>query len=95
MLCNILQRIINSYGPNDNSIYKLYMSPAVTLVYRSAYSFTLKTKVTCSSEASVDLQRTTPRYITEDRIIHNLQCTVSVVVTALSYKPESSGFDTR
>jgi hypothetical protein len=37
------------------------------LVCCSAYPSTLKIKVTCSSETSVDFQRTTRRYIPEDR----------------------------
>jgi hypothetical protein len=34
---------------------------------------TLKMEAICSSETSVDFQRTTRRYITEDRTLHNLQ----------------------
>jgi hypothetical protein len=35
------------------------------------YSSTLKIEVICSSETSVDFQRTTWRYIPEDRTLHN------------------------
>jgi hypothetical protein len=38
-----------------------------TLVSRWAYSFTLNTEAICSSEISVDIQRTTRNYIAEDR----------------------------
>jgi hypothetical protein len=41
---------------------------------RLAYFSTLKTVVTCSSETSVDFQRTTRRYISEDSTIHNHRC---------------------
>jgi hypothetical protein len=44
------------------------------LVSWSTYSSTLKMEVTCSSETSVDFQRTTPRYIPEDVTIHNHRC---------------------
>jgi hypothetical protein len=33
-----------------------------------------KMEATCSSKMSVDFQRTTWRYIPEDRISHNLRC---------------------
>jgi hypothetical protein len=35
---------------------------------------TLKMEVTCSSETSVDTQRTTRRYIPEDGTLHNHRC---------------------
>jgi hypothetical protein len=37
----------------------------------SAYSSTLKLEAICSSETSVDFQRTTRRYIPKDRTLHN------------------------
>jgi hypothetical protein len=40
-------------------------SPAVTLVYCSAISSTLKLEMICSCETSVDFQRATRRYIPE------------------------------
>jgi hypothetical protein len=47
---------------------------ALTLVSCSACSLTLKMEATCSSETSADFQRTTQRYIPEDRILHNQPC---------------------
>jgi hypothetical protein len=44
--------------------------PACTLVSCLAYSSTLKMEAICSSETSVDFQRTTWRYIPEDRTLH-------------------------
>jgi hypothetical protein len=54
------------------------------------HSLTLKVKVTCSSETSVDFQRTTRRCILEDRSIHNhrcenLKCYLSAVVHKTYY----------
>jgi hypothetical protein len=45
-----------------------------TLVFCLAYSSTLKMEATCSSETSVDFQRTTRRYIPEDKTLHNHRC---------------------
>jgi hypothetical protein len=39
-----------------------------------AYSLTLKMEVTCSSEKLIDVKRTTPRYISEDRALHKHRC---------------------
>jgi hypothetical protein len=39
-----------------------------------AYSSTLKMEATCSCETSVDFQRTTLRYIPEDRTLYNHCC---------------------
>jgi hypothetical protein len=49
--------------------YLLCLPPAFTLVSCSAYSSTLKMEAICSSETSVDFQRTTLRYIPEDCIL--------------------------
>jgi hypothetical protein len=38
------------------------------------FSSTLRMEATCSSETSVDSQRTTWRYIPEDRTLHNHRC---------------------
>jgi hypothetical protein len=47
---------------------------AFTLVSFSAYSPTLKIEATCSSEMLVHFQRTTWRYVPEDRTLHNHGC---------------------
>jgi hypothetical protein len=44
------------------------------LVSCPAYFSTLKMEVICSSETSVDFQRTTRRYIPEDSTLHNYRC---------------------
>jgi hypothetical protein len=44
------------------------------LVSCLAYSSTLNMRATCSSETSVDLQRTARRYILEDTTLHNHRC---------------------
>jgi hypothetical protein len=43
-------------------------------VFRLPYSSTLKMEATCSSETSVDFQRTTQRYNPEDKTLHNHRC---------------------
>jgi hypothetical protein len=48
--------------------------PALSLAYCSAYFSTLKMEAICSSETSVDFQRTTQRYIPEDSTLHNHRC---------------------
>jgi hypothetical protein len=55
-------------------VHKLCLPPAFTLVSCSAYSSTLKMEAICSSETSVDFQRTTRRYIPEDSNIYNHRC---------------------
>jgi hypothetical protein len=49
---------------------EFYLPPALTLVLCLVYSSILKVEPTCSSEMSFDFQRTTWRYIPEDK---NLQ----------------------
>jgi hypothetical protein len=44
------------------------------VVSRSPYFSTLKMEAACSSETSVDIQRTTRRYIPEDRTLLNHGC---------------------
>jgi hypothetical protein len=44
------------------------------LVYFLAYSSTLKKEAICSSETSVEFERTTQRYIPEDSTAHNHRC---------------------
>jgi hypothetical protein len=48
--------------------------PALTLVSCSVYSPILEIEAICSSEMSVDSQRTTWRYIPEDSTLHNHRC---------------------
>jgi hypothetical protein len=50
---------------------ELCLPPALTLVSCSAYSSTLKVEAMYSSEAAIDFQRTTWRYIPEDSTLHN------------------------
>jgi hypothetical protein len=50
---------------------QVYLSPDFTLNSRLAYLSTLKIEAKCSSETSVDFQRTTRRYILGDRTVHN------------------------
>jgi hypothetical protein len=40
----------------------------------SAYSSTLKMEAICSTETSIDIRRTTRRYIPEDSTLHNHRC---------------------
>jgi hypothetical protein len=49
----------------------LCLQSAFTLVSCSAYSSILKMEAKCSSETSVDFQRTTRRRIPEGRTLHN------------------------
>jgi hypothetical protein len=49
-------------------------APCFMLISCLAYPSTLKMEVTCSTETSVDFQRTTWRYIPEDRTLHNHRC---------------------
>jgi hypothetical protein len=44
------------------------------LVFCLTYSSNLKLEATCSSESSVDFQRTARHYIPEDRPLHNHCC---------------------
>jgi hypothetical protein len=53
--------------------YNAVLSVYFTLISCSAYS-TLKMEEICSSETSVDFQRTTRRYIPEDGTLHNHLC---------------------
>jgi hypothetical protein len=47
----------------------LCLPPALTLVSHSAYSSALKMEEICSSETSVDFERTTRRYMPEDSTV--------------------------
>jgi hypothetical protein len=57
--------------------------PAFTLVSCSAYFFILKMEAICSSETSVDTQRTTLRYIPKDGTLQSLlRCDVMHILHA-------------
>jgi hypothetical protein len=55
-------------------VNRLCLSYAFTLVSCWAYSSAIKIEVTCSSETSADFQRTTWRYIPEDRTLQVVSC---------------------
>jgi hypothetical protein len=57
--------------PVENKTSK---KPAFTLVSCSSYSSTLNMKAVCSSETSVDFQRTTQHCIPEDSILYDDRC---------------------
>jgi hypothetical protein len=59
-----------SRARNQRESLMLCLPPAFTLVSCSAYSSTLKKEAICSSETSVDFQRTTRLYIPEDSTLH-------------------------
>jgi hypothetical protein len=50
------------------------LATCFVLVSHLVYSSTLKRGATCFSEASVEFQRSTRRYIPEDRTVHNHRC---------------------
>jgi hypothetical protein len=50
------------------------LPPAFTLVSCSDYSSILKLEAICSSETSVNVQRTTSCYFPGDRTLHNHRC---------------------
>jgi hypothetical protein len=58
----------------DQRISRLFLSPALTLVSCSTYFSNLKMEATCSSETSVDSQRTTWRYIPENGTLQTYCC---------------------
>jgi hypothetical protein len=64
---------ISLVSPRYYMIINLFAT-CFTLVSCLAYSLTLKKEVTCSSETSVDYQRTTWHYIPEDRTLQPVLC---------------------
>jgi hypothetical protein len=60
--------------PSSGSKNKPSEKPASKQVATSAYFSTPKMEAICSSETSVDFQRTTRRYIPEDSSLHNHRC---------------------
>jgi hypothetical protein len=67
---NIICSFFNDAASNS---YWLNFPPAFTLLSCSTYFSTLKMEATCSSRTSIDFQRTTRRYIPEDRTLHTAQ----------------------
>jgi hypothetical protein len=59
-------KVKRSFGGTYRLHLQVCLPPAFTLVYCSAYSSTLKMEAICSSETSVDFQRTTRRCVPED-----------------------------
>jgi hypothetical protein len=55
--------------PSKKPLWKLCLSPAFTQGFCLAYSSTPKTESTCCTETWVNFQRTTWRYIPEDRTL--------------------------
>jgi hypothetical protein len=64
----------NAYVLVLSENWLLCLLPAFTQFLCSAFSSTMKLEATCSSEMSVDFQRTTRRYIAEDRTLRNHRC---------------------
>jgi hypothetical protein len=58
-------RNVGWLSTDNTALYNRSLLPAFTLVSCSAYFSTLKMEAVCSSETSVDFQRTTWRYIPE------------------------------
>jgi hypothetical protein len=56
-----------------------------TLLSCLAYSSTLQMEAVCSSETSVDFQRTTRRYIPEDRTLHPYTALPPSLPTAIGF----------
>jgi hypothetical protein len=75
------------YCVKNQPTFRRNMSPAsFTLVFCLAYSSTLKTEATYSSETSVVFQRNTRRYIPENRTLQvYTKCRASSATCALSY----------
>jgi hypothetical protein len=81
------RRFGGTYRPHlqGRIIPAVSLPPAFTLVSCFACYSTLNMQSTCSSEKSVDFQRTKRRYIPEDRTLHNHRCKVKgKVVTVLN-----------
>jgi hypothetical protein len=71
MSCPKFQHVLKKYM----HLYVRFITGVkAKLVSCLACSSTLKMEVTCFSEMSVDFQRTTRRYIPEDRILYNHRC---------------------
>jgi hypothetical protein len=77
-LCDVtprsLLKINQSFGGACRLHLRGLLATCFMLVSCLAYSSTLKMEARCFSETSVDFQRTTRRYIPEDRTLHNHRC---------------------
>lgn len=72
MICNICMHTLPSQskqGTTMKEVASRALLPA-SWCFLLAYSLTLKMKVTCSCETSIDFQQTTWCYIPEDRILN-------------------------
>jgi hypothetical protein len=69
----LLAVTVEEQGENDAISI---LPPAFTLVSFSAYFSTLKIVAICSSETSLDFQRTIRRYILEDSTLRMLRCLI-------------------
>jgi hypothetical protein len=72
LFVHMLYILTGSYTTNQTCF--VYLCTAFTLVSWVAYFSTLKMEAKCSSEISVDFQRTTDRHIPEDGTLHNHRC---------------------
>jgi hypothetical protein len=57
-----------------------------------AYLSNLKMETTCSHETSTDFQRTTQRYIPEDRNVHNQHCEILTSCTMYRHSSKIAHF---
>jgi hypothetical protein len=82
-------------GEHAVSILRPFKSPTcylLSLVCCLVYSSILKMDATCSSEASVEIQRTTRRYIPEDKIKFYFGSISPLLYTTLEWYFLLSGF---
>jgi hypothetical protein len=59
---------------NQNVVNVALLATCFTLLSCLSYSSTLKMEALCSSETSIEFQRTTWRYIREERTLYNHRC---------------------
>jgi hypothetical protein len=75
-----------SRARNQRESRCLSLPPALTPFSCSAYSSTLKTEAIYSSETSLDIQRTTRRYIPEDSTLRYHRCENLKSYSKIHYK---------
>jgi hypothetical protein len=68
------EHVASIFRVDEISSAKTCLPPACLLVFAELISSTLKMETTCSSEPSVETQRTTRRHIPEDDTLHNHRC---------------------